>query len=132
MEEATQNLSRQTRSLALSVLDDGRNWHSGLSYIFSNPEFEDIQVCSKLFSFLEEDQRMHDLYFGHTPPSPLEVIFGEELGWPAFEPVGIATAYFQMNGRQGALSVVGPTRLAYDRIIPILRYYGNLFNELGI
>ncbi|KKQ86067.1 MAG: Transcriptional regulator of heat shock protein [Candidatus Woesebacteria bacterium GW2011_GWB1_38_8] len=131
LDEATHELAHITKSLSVATLDeDDKIWHSGYAYVFSNPEFTDLETTMHLFSFLEEAQQMHELFFGRmTGSSPVEVIFGEELGWPGFYPIGVVGTRFVCRGKQGALGVIGPSRLAYPRIIPIVRYFKDLIEQ---
>jgi heat-inducible transcriptional repressor len=132
MEEATQALADHTKSLSVSALDDGRTWHAGLANVFVNPEFEDLRVCADLFSFIEQARSINELFFKRIMgTSPVEVLFGEELGYPQLEPMGIISTHFNVKGHQGAMGVVGPARLSYPTIIPILRYFGNLVEEVA-
>lgn len=130
--EATHSLARTTKSLAIGVLsEDDRLWHSGFANVFSNPEFEDFQATADLFSFLEEVQRMHELFFQRmTGTSPVEVIFGEELGWPGFGSIGVVGTRFNLMGKSCALGVIGPARLPYPRVIPVMRYFRDIFEAL--
>ena len=131
IEEATHSLAARTNNLTVAALDDGRSWHAGLANVFHNPEFTDLDICSSVFSFLEEETRMIDLFFKRLMgQSPVEVIFGEELGWEEFEPVGVVATRFKTKNHLGALGIVGPIRLRYQTIIPVLRYYGNLIQEV--
>lgn len=63
--------------------------------------------------------------------SPIEVAFGEELGWPELSPIGVVATHFNIRGKNGALGVIGPARLSYSTIIPVLRYFGNLIEEVS-
>ena len=131
MRDATHALAHQTNYLAVSTLDDGQAWVHGHSNLFASPEFT-VRVCQGLFEMLEEERRMQELFFGHfTGLSPIEVLFGEELGWESFEPIGMVAARFKVGGQNGAIGVVGPVRLNYPRVIPTVRYFGNLIQELS-
>lgn len=129
--QATKALAERTSELAVAATDEGKVWHAGYSNVFLNPEFADLEICSNLFSFLEEAQRIHELFFSREVSSPIEVLFGEELGWGELSPVGIVSTHFNAAGHNGALGVIGPTRLSYSTIIPILRYFGNLIEEVA-
>ncbi len=131
MEEATQELSKITQSLAVAALDsEEKVWHAGYSNVFLNPEFTDLQATVSLFSLLEEVRRIHELLFERmTGTSPVEVIFGEELGWPGFRPVGIVATHFEIFGKRGALGVIGPARLSYPKVIPAVRFLGDVIEE---
>lgn len=128
LDEATHELAQMTKSLAVATIDDNdKLWHSGMANLFLNPEFADFECTSNLFSFLEEVQMMHELFFERmTGLSPVEVIFGEELGWPGFSLVGVVGTQFEINGKKGALGVIGPARLHYPRVIPVVRYFKDL------
>lgn len=132
MEEATQELSKVTRSLAVAALrEENKVWHAGYSNVFLNPEFLDMQVTASLFSFLEEVKMMHELFFERmTGESPVEVIFGEELGWSSFRQIGIVATHFDVFNRRAALGVIGPLRLSYPYVIPAVRYFRELIQEV--
>ena len=130
--EATHALAQRTRNLALAATDEGKLWHSGYANVFANPEFADLKTCSSLFSFLEEADRIHELFFGREESlNPFDVFFGEELNWPELSPIGIISTHFTAAGRKGALGVVGPIRLSYGTIIPTLKYFSNMIEEIA-
>jgi len=132
LDEATHALAARTRNLALTAIDDGRVWQAGHANVFTNPEFANVEVCSGLFSFLEEAQRIHELLFERASlTDPFDVLFGEELSWPELNSVGIVTARFNAKGKKGALGVVGPLRLSYSTIVPIVRYFSSIIEEVA-
>jgi heat-inducible transcriptional repressor len=139
MNEAIHAIASRTKSLAVAALQEknagsgkkNRFWQAGQSYIFGNPEFSDILTCQSLFSIFEEFDKLDRLFFGFESTSPLEVLFGEELGIPELAPTGIVSTHFTINGRKGALGVIGPARANYGTVIPILRYFGNMIEEVA-
>lgn len=133
MDEATHALAARTRSLAVAALKDKKDrfWQAGHSYIFQNPEFSDIRACEDLFSIFDEFDKLDRLFFGLPSTSPLEVLFGEELGIPELVPAGIIATHFTIKGKPGALGVIGPARANYGTVIPILRYFGGLIEEVA-
>lgn len=131
LRDATHALAHQTNYLAIAILDTGEAWVHGHSHLFANPEFT-TKVCQGLFEALEHEKRLKELFFEHfTGVSPIEVLFGEELGWEFFEPIGMVATRFNTASNQGAIGVVGPYRLNYPRVIPTVRYFGNLIQELS-
>ena len=132
LEEATHALAERTKNLAVAATDEGKVWHAGYANVFANPEFSNIADCANVFSLLEEVSKIHELFFERVhSASPVEVLFGEELGWPGLSPVGIVTTNFSVRGKKGALGVIGPVRLSYSTIIPVLRYFRGLIEEVG-
>lgn len=131
MREATQALSSKTNSLAVACLDDGSVWAYGHSYLFENPEFYDYNVARSILSMIEETKRVQKLFFEHlTGRTSIEVLFGEELGWDFFEPVSVVASRFQIGEKQGAIGIVGPARIRYANVIPMVRYFGRLITEI--
>ena len=132
LEEATHALAERTGNLAVAATDHGKVWHAGYANVFTSPEFFDLQICADLFSFIEEAGRLQELFFekAHSG-SPIDVLFGEELGWPELNSIGVVTTHFNVKGTDGALGVIGPIRLSYPTVIPVLRYFRNLIEEVG-
>jgi heat-inducible transcriptional repressor len=132
MQEATAALAERTRSLTIGALEPQKFWHAGYSNLFLNPEFADLELSANLFSFLEEAKRMHELFFERmTGVTPVEVIFGEELGWQDLAPIGVAATQFKLQDKNAVLGVIGPARLSYPTVIPVLRYFSNLIQEIS-
>src|SRR4030042_3046953 len=130
--EATHALAERTRSLTVAATDEGKVWLSGYSNIFTNPEFADLHTCANLFNFLEEAEKIHELFFERPlSGSPIDVFFGEELGWPDLSPVGVIATHFSAKGKNGALGIIGPVRISYPTVIPVLRYFRNLIEEVA-
>jgi heat-inducible transcriptional repressor len=51
----------------------------------------------------------------------LQIYIGEESGYAALDECSIVTAPYSLQGKTvGVLGVIGPTRMSYDRIIPIV------------
>lgn len=132
MHDVTEALADQSRALAISATDDGSCWRAGYANVLANPEFSDVGMCRNVFSLLEEAKRIHELFFERlTGLSPIEILFGEELGWDYFDPIGVVATRFSAAGRKGAIGVVGPFRQDYPSVIPMVRYFGSLIEELA-
>ncbi|RJR29352.1 hypothetical protein C4564_03380 [Candidatus Microgenomates bacterium] len=132
LREATRALADKTHALAVASLDGGEVWSHGHSNVFGNPEFINYQVCQSIFEVIEQERRLKELLFEHlTGLTPIEVLFGEELGWDFFEPVGFVASRFKVGEREGAIGVFGPYRLNYASVIPTVRYFGKLVQELS-
>lgn len=133
MQEATRALAEETKMLSVGAID-GENsiWHSGYANILSMPEFYNIDVTTQVLSLIEQMDRVRQLLF--RTEEPLSVIFGEELGWLYFEPVGVVSTHFKVTtpsgDKIGCLSVIGPARLPFSYVIPKVRHFGGLVSEV--
>lgn len=132
MNQVTQALAERTHALAVAATEKGENWRAGYGNIMDAPEFSDVGVCRSVFSLLEEAKMLHELFFERlTGVSPIEILFGEDLGWQFFEPVGVVATRFNARGEQGAIGVIGPFRQNYPYVIPVVRYFGRLIQEMA-
>lgn len=132
MAEATHALAQRTQNLAIGALpDENKIWHSGYANIFHSPEFANVALCTEIFSMIEEVDRINEIFFQKEYTSPIDVFFGEELGWSHMMPVGVIATRMNIRGKNAALGIIGPSRISYQRVIPIIRYYGNLIQEIA-
>lgn len=130
MHQVTKALADNTHCLAIAATDKGEVWHAGYAYILDIPEFYNIDVTSKVLTMIEEARRIQELFFEKkTWDEPIEILFGEELGWPNFESVGIVAYQCSTNFGRTSLGVIGPMRFNYSSVIPVVRYFGNLISD---
>lgn len=130
MSEATQVLANKTKSLAVAAIEDGNVWRAGMKNIFDNPEFDEIEICQRIFSVVEEAAMLQELFFERlTGGSAVEVLFGAELAWPTLDDIGVVATRFEINGKHGAIGVIGPFRRT-PNVIPNVRYFRSLIQEL--
>ena len=132
MREATHALADRTKSLAVGSVDNERIWHSGYANVFQHPEFADLDLSMNLFALLDEEGRVQELFFERMKgTSPIEVIFGEDLGWSGLNYISVVGTRFKLRDKECALGIVGPERLKYPTIIPVLRYFRSLMEEIA-
>jgi len=133
MRQASLALAQQTGNLAVVATQSGDIYYSGVANILDMPEFYDIDVTRTLLSLLDQQTRLNQLFFDRSYGNdPIHVVFGADLGWPFFDPIGMVFTDFNAgNDRRGSLAVVGPCRLDFPKVIPTLRYFSGLINELN-
>ena len=60
----------------------------------------------------------------------MQIFIGNESGYDVFDDCSVVSAPYIVNEDvKGVLAVVGPTRMAYDRIIPIVDVTAKLVSE---
>lgn len=132
LRQATSALAQRTKTLAVTVTDQGDVYYSGTSNILDMPEFFDIDVTRNVLSLLDQYQRLEELFFGRNwGEDPVHIVMGEDLNWPYLDPVGFVFTNFQAGSHQGSVGVIGPCRLNYPYVIPTVKYFGNLISDMG-
>ncbi len=128
--EITHSLADRTGGMAITAMQDGSVWQAGHGNIFSNPEFYDIGTCASLFGFMDEDEQLIDLFFNRFPiETAFDVLFTEDMGFRNL-PIGIVAAHFKVKDKNGALGVIGPVRQTYSSLIPTIKYYRGMLEEV--
>jgi heat-inducible transcriptional repressor len=60
----------------------------------------------------------------------IQLFIGEESGYEIFDEVSVVTAPYDVHGeRAGVLGVVGPTRMAYQAVIPVVDVTARLLGD---
>lgn len=129
--EATRVLSEKTGNIAVAITDKGDIYSSGYSNILSMPEFFDIDVTKTVLTMIESHSRMLELFSLTTTDETLHVLLGDDFDSEYLYPCAIAYIDFTTGPYKGYLGVVGPARLDYPRVMPILRHFNELMEEIS-
>ena len=103
----------------------------GTSNFFSHPEFGEVQKIESLFRVLEQKKQIADLLSARQDPLGIQVLIGTENGCEGMEMCSIVRSGYRVRGNQlGTIGVIGPTRMAYPRIVSIVKYTSQTISEL--
>jgi heat-inducible transcriptional repressor len=95
----------------------------GTSKIIGVPEFSDIDRLKELFHALEKKERLIRLLDNCLREEGINVIIGTESDIREMRDVSIITSTYRIGERSyGILGVIGPVRMNYARIIPIVTH----------
>lgn len=84
-------------------------------------ELSDIERLRELFEAFSKKQEILHLLDQCISARDVQVFIGGESGYHVFDECSVVTAPYSVNGQiLGAVGVIGPTRMAYDRVIPIV------------
>lgn len=128
----TKSLADKTGALAVSTTDEGDIIAAGYANLLKMPEFYDIDITMNLLSALDEFDTLSSVFSNATEDQGICVLLGEELGPKLSGPYGfVFTKYQTPMHLSGEIGVIGPTRLNYTAVIPVVRYFGNLIEEVA-
>lgn len=131
LREATKALAEQTGAMSLAATDSGDFFTSGLGNILEMPEFYDIDTTKHLLDTLDEFDYWWSIFSGLSAyPDPMAVLMGEDAGGGLPKACGGVFVRFNSAAHRGAIGVVGPTRMNYPRVIPVVKYMGNLLTGI--
>ena len=84
----------------------------------------------KLFDIFEQKTSLALLLDSSSKASGVQIFIGGESQLVPLEEMSVVTAPYEANGRiVGTLGVIGPTRMAYERVIPIVDITARLLSN---
>jgi heat-inducible transcriptional repressor len=93
-------------------------------------ELSDIETIRRLFDAFSRKRFMLDLLDRSINADGVQVFIGEESGYGLLDDVSVVTAPYKMDDNHiGVLGVIGPTRMAYDRVVPIVDITARLLSS---
>lgn len=93
----------------------------GAANILGGPDFADPGKVCALVRAIEEKGRLCRLLDQCLRAERVRIFIGGELPLPELSGLSLVTAPYRQEGQViGVLGVIGPTRMAYERIIPIV------------
>jgi heat-inducible transcriptional repressor len=109
---------------------------AGETNLMDFAELSDIDTLRRLFDAFSKRRFMLDLLDRSINASGVQVFIGEESGIQILDDCSVVTAPYRADDDSiGVLGVIGPTRMAYDRIVPIVditaRLLGTVLHTTG-
>ena len=124
---AVDSLVELTGNLGLATIG-GQLYLSGISQLFTQPEFMDsrrVQAVAKLLDNLEPWLREA------APGEPLNIFIGQENPIGKNSEVSLIISKFRSPfSDRSYIGVLGPTRQNYSRVMSLVRYTGNMLEEI--
>ncbi len=94
---------------------------AGQSRLFGGASAEELSRLRELFDSFEQKKDLLHLLERCTRADGVQIFIGEEAGYEVFGDFSVVTAPYSDGVRAlGVLGVIGPTRMEYNRVIPIV------------
>ena len=94
---------------------------SGQTNLMGYGELADMEKLRHLFEAFREKTELLHILDQCVRADGLQIFIGEESGFEVLDGCSVIAAPYEREGKiLGVLGVIGPTRMAYDRVIPIV------------
>ena len=98
---------------------EGKIYYGGKTNMLNQPEFNDLNKVRMLMELMEKESQVQSLF--QPDNSGIQIRIGSENNHLAMENCSVITASFLIGEeQQGAIAIIGPTRMDYQRVITIL------------
>ena len=122
MKKNMTNLMTAAMDLSLNLKHDKNLVLTGQGNLLDTADLsQNVKSIKKIIELFEKKTSLLHLLEKSHHSSGMQIFIGEESGYQALDECSIVTAPYQSDGEVlGILGVIGPTRMAYERVIPIV------------
>lgn len=98
--------------------------------LLDQPEYRDPRRLREVFETLETRERLADIVEEMLGEEGVQVVLGGEVGDPALSHCAVVAArYGEAMSPLGAVGVIGPLRMDYSRVIPLVAYCSRVMTD---
>ncbi|NPA25240.1 MAG: heat-inducible transcription repressor HrcA [Deltaproteobacteria bacterium] len=133
--EGYDELFAQVLALSQSFFAQNNDLHGdvmldGKLNLLEHPEFADVERMKAIFKAFEEKGSILKILDRTMEGDALRVIIGSESECDEMRHCSLVTAAYGREGRiLGQVGVIGPTRMDYSRVIPLVNYLADVMSQ---
>lgn len=103
---------------------------SGQTNLMGYAELANLERLRELFEAFQKKNELLQLMEVCARAPGVRLFIGEESGFAALDGCSVVTATYGAQGRVlGAVGVIGPTRMAYERVIPVVQATAGVLSD---
>lgn len=104
-----------------SLRDQDELLVEGQTNLMGSEDLSDMEKLKQLFEAFNRKRDILHLLDRSQRAEGVQIFIGQESGYEALDNCSVVTSPYSAGGQVvGVLGVVGPTRMAYDRVIPLV------------
>jgi heat-inducible transcriptional repressor len=94
---------------------------AGETNLMGFAELSNVDRLRRLFEAFNEKHDILRLLDGCLRADGIQIFIGQESGYRILDDISVVTAPYMLDNKVvGVLGIIGPTRMAYERVIPIV------------
>ncbi len=116
---------------AAGQVRDGNVIIEGQGVLFDRPEFVDAEKIRGFLRAFEEKERLLDLLDRTLAAGGIQVLVGSEANILDVPDVGLISTHYRTGGvRSGSLGIIGPTRMDYAKLMPLVSFAAQVTSDV--
>lgn len=131
-DSSVRELERASRIIesALKVYYENELFLEGTSCLLSQPEFEDAKIAKSVLQLFEDKNILSRLVEEDLSQDGIRIHIGRENKHPYIQNCSIVTSGYRMKDEMvGRLGIIGPTRMEYSHLIPLVNFVSATVTE---
>nr|VFK56058.1 MAG: heat-inducible transcription repressor HrcA [Candidatus Kentron sp. TUN]VFK56311.1 MAG: heat-inducible transcription repressor HrcA [Candidatus Kentron sp. TUN]VFK62244.1 MAG: heat-inducible transcription repressor HrcA [Candidatus Kentron sp. TUN] len=94
---------------------------AGQTHLMEYGDLADMEKLRNLFDAFGQKRDILHLLDESLKANGLQIFIGNESGYDVLDDCSVVSAPYEVNGQRiGVLGIIGPTRMPYERIIPLV------------
>ncbi len=103
----------------------------GENRLIDIPEFSDISELKRVMTAFEDKKKLTHLLSRAQESDNVRIFIGAESGYDAIDKCSIISSSYSKDGTVvGTIGVIGPTRMDYSHVVPVVDFTGKLVSDL--
>ena len=132
LSQATRVLAQKTGLLSLVTTNSGELYYAGVCNLLEQDEFNNMDISKTLFNRLDQvafwEEILKQVYMSDRD---LLIILGQDdFRDPMFDACASIFGEFEAPTLKGIIGVIGPKHIPYDDIVPQIRFFSQLIEEI--
>ena len=124
---ASESIVRSLLSIT-SHQNESKVYYGGKSNMLNQPEFHDLAKMRMLMDLFDKENQVQTLF--NQGNHGIQIRIGSENNHLAMENCSVITASFLVGEeQQGAIAIIGPTRMDYRRVVTLLDVMTNSLSQ---
>jgi heat-inducible transcriptional repressor len=104
---------------------------TGAAQLVHYPEFANIQATRGILEALEEKSKIVRILTKFIEGEGIHILIGSENGDPELKGLSlISSPYRYQNEAVGTLGILGPTRMEYGRVVPLVEHIAKVVSNI--
>ena len=111
-------------------MGDHEMYVEGSTNILNHPEFKDMDKARQFLSMLDEKTSICKAVYDSAQPNGITVRIGSENDLSSIRDCSLVTVSYNVSDTMvGTIGIIGPTRMAYNKVISSISYMKKLVSE---
>ena len=103
---------------------------AGQTNLMEHADLANVEKLRELFEAFNQKRDVLHILDKSIKAQGVQIFIGQESGYTVFDGCSLVTSTYEVDGEVlGVLGVIGPTRMPYERVIPIVDMTARLLGE---
>ncbi len=102
---------------------------AGADHLVQQPEFADLRKVSDIIKMIEDGRVLSD-FLSQAVEEGLIITIGSENKFKEIMNCSLVTSKYQVGKVSGTIGIIGPTRMAYSKLVSVVEYTARTITEM--